>query len=96
MARKGLVHEEGTHRSQETGERRILWAAGPSPDWKGEESALPSRSTGPRNKKLVPDLSFTPFLPSELRPKLAEFTSVEQLAKWLNEELMNRVTLSYE
>jgi len=97
MARLGEVHEHGKTENlvRGTGNDVIVWAAGPAEGWT-PGSSMPKRQTGPRNKKLIPDLNFNLFLPSELRPKLAEFTSVEQLATWLNEELVKRAVLSFD
>ncbi|MCU1299879.1 MAG: hypothetical protein JWQ87_163 [Candidatus Sulfotelmatobacter sp.] len=32
---------------------RIVWASGPSPDWRGEEHTMPVRQTGPRKEPVV-------------------------------------------
>jgi hypothetical protein len=97
MCRRGEVHEQGTKENtvRDTGNQVIVWAFGPDQNPQ-PHNPMPKVETGPRNKKLVPDISFTVFLPDELRTKLAEFNKVEQLVEWLNLEMVKRVELSFE
>src|SRR6476660_8381999 len=51
MCRRGEVHEEGMKENmvRNTGNKVIIWAYGPSPDWQPGRS-MPQRKTGPRAK----------------------------------------------
>jgi DNA-binding Lrp family transcriptional regulator len=56
LRRKGLVHEVGMAKSEETGMDRIVWENGPTRDFRGEENAMPVKQTGPRKQP-----KFDPF-----------------------------------
>lgn len=85
MAREGMIHEEGWHRSKETGERRILWAAGSAEGWK-PGSSMPKRQTGPRRP------SFDCFFPEDIEKlNLSVGQDLEKFTTALNKAIMERL-----
>jgi hypothetical protein len=54
LRRKGLVHEAGVSKSDETGHERILWENNPSAGWRGDDKTIPSVASGPQKPRFRP------------------------------------------
>jgi hypothetical protein len=87
MCREGLVHEAGMKENtvRGTGNQVVIWAAGPSADWRPGHSMPPVRRGGSK-----PKIDIDYFTPAVLRAQLGKTFSVEELTTWLNQQLEER------
>jgi hypothetical protein len=88
LCRKGLVHEDGTKLNtvRDTGNRVIMWAHGPSKDWRG--TPMPPVATGPQ--KSAP--KFTPFTKEEIIKWNEQCGYADIFTEFLNQQVLLRIS----